>query len=140
MGIFGATLAGLLMLAEQDTIIVTTGPHGISPKYHRTEYETACGTNVFRVRFGSGPEESGRVDHLLINGRPVRDAAETLQIRAARRWIQKIRITYCDRATSGSLIRGVIEFSEGESRMLGMRWALAFRLIREGEDWRITVD
>ena len=78
MGILGATLTGLLMLAEQDTIIVATGPHGISPKYHQTDYESACGPHVFRVRFRNGPEEQGRVDHLLVDDRPVRNAAQTL--------------------------------------------------------------
>lgn len=136
-----ATLAGLLMLAEQDTITVTTGPHpGVSPKYHQTDYESACGPHVFQVRFRNGGAENGRVEHLLVDGRPVRNGAETLDVRAARRWIKKIRITHCDKPPSRSPFRGVIEFSEGESRLLAMRWALAFRLIREGEDWRIAID
>ncbi|HEX8467228.1 MAG TPA: hypothetical protein VF620_05445 [Allosphingosinicella sp.] len=141
MSTLGGTLAGLLMLGQQEMIVVTTGPHPeISPKYHQTDYESACGSHVFRVRFRNGPEENGRIDHLLVDGRPVRDGAETLDIRAARRWIERILIKHCDSAPSRSIFRGVIEFSEGESRMLAMRWALAFRLIREGEDWRIVVD
>jgi hypothetical protein len=61
-----------------------------------------------------------------------------LDIRAGRRWIERILIKHC--APKGSIFLGVIEFSEGESRMLAMRWALAFRLIKEGDDWRIAVD
>lgn len=140
MGPSRAILAGLLMLAEQGQVVVTTGPDSIRTKYFQTDYESTCGSNVFRVRFRQGPEENGRVDRLLIDGRPVPDAAETLQIRAARRLILSIEILDCGMDSGRPVIRGMINFEPGVSRMLGMWRSLAFRLVREGNGWRMIVD
>lgn len=141
MGMFGATLAGLAVLAEQDTIVVTTGPHGISPKYHQNDYETACGSTVIQVRYRQGPDESGRVDHLLVNGQPVRHAAERLEIRAARRMITGIEIYDCGRDSTNPVILGMMKLEPMESQRLGMRSSLAFRLTRDGRgSWTMTVD
>lgn len=141
MDTIGATLTGLLLLADQGTVVVTTGRDHVNPKYHQTDYESACGSTVIRVRFRQGPEESGRVDHLLINGRLVRGAAETLQMRAASRLITGIEIFDCGKDPMRPVIRGMMSLEPMESRRLGMRWSLAFRLTREGrEGWRMTVD
>lgn len=132
----GATLAGLLTLAEQDTIVIATR-HSITPKYHRMDYESACGSTVFRVRFRNG----GRVDHLLIDGRPVPDAAETLQIRAARRLITSIEIANCGMDPRQPVFLGFMNLEPRESQRLGMRSSLAFRLTRQGrKGWQIAVD
>jgi hypothetical protein len=137
---FGAAWAGLLMLAEQEIIVVTTR-HDVSPKYRWHRYEAACGSHLFQVRFGYDGEENGRVGPLLIDGRAVPDAAEALDIRAARRLITGIKILDCGTDPQRPVLRGTIDFLPGESRRLGMRWSLAFRLTREGRDsWRITID
>lgn len=141
MSTIGGALAGLLTLAEPETIVITTGRDYLSTKYHQTDYESACGSTVFRVRFRKGPEENGRVDHLLIDGRPVPDAAETLQMRAARRLITSIEIQDCGTDPRRPVFHGTINFVPGESRVLAMRWSLAFRLSRQGrEGWRMTID
>lgn len=140
MGTYSAALVGLLLLAEQGSIIIAT-KHPIAPEYHRYDYETTCGSNLLQVRFGNDGEENGRVDHLLLDGRPVADAAEALQIRAARRLIMGIEILDCGIGPRRSVLRGTIDFEPGESRRLGMRSALAFRLIRERRgSWRMTID
>lgn len=132
-------LAGLLVAGQQDEGVVVL-LHDLSTRYNRTDYETACGSTVFQVRFGGGPEESGRVDYLLIDGKPVRDAAETLQIRAARRMITGIEILGCGTEPGRPVFQGMINFEPMESRAAGMRSTLAFRLTREGRDWRMTID
>lgn len=140
MIISGVALAGLLMAAEQSDLVIKTG-NSISPTYHRTGYESACGTKVFRVRFRNGPDKNGRVEHLLIDGRPIQGAAETLQMRAARRLITGIEILDCGNDAQRPVLRGTINFEPGESRRLGMRWSLAFLLTREDRDsWRMTID
>ena len=140
MGNFSASLAGLLLLTNQDTIIVTTG-HDVRPKYHQTDYETACGTNVFQVRYRSGPAEPGLVDYLMIDDRPVRDAAATLELRAARRAIDRIEITNCGQDFRHPVFRGVMKLNEADSQVARMRDTLFFRVSREGrEDWRLIVD
>jgi hypothetical protein len=141
MGIFSTALAGLLSLADPETIVITTGPHSLSPKYHQTDYESSCGSNVFRVRFRNGPDENGRVDHAMIDNQPVPGAAEMLDLRAARRWITGVEILNCEADRRRSILRGTINFEPADSRRLGMRWTLAFRLTREGRDsWRMTID
>lgn len=141
MSAFGTALAGLLSLADPETIVITTGPHGLSPEYHQTDYESSCGSNVFRVRFRNGPDENGRVDHLMIDNQPVPGAAEMLDLRAARRWITGVEILNCGSDQRRSVLRGTIDFEPHDSRRLGMRWTLAFRLTREGRDsWRMTID
>lgn len=130
----------LLMMIEPNELVVSTGRDYISPKYHQTDYESACGETLFRVRFRNGPKERGRVDHLLIDGRPVRDAAETLQIRAARRAIGGIEIMNCGMDPKRPVLRGVMNLSELESRAAGMRASLFFRLTRRGRDWKMTLD
>jgi hypothetical protein len=139
MDIIGLALTGLLMTAEQGEIVIRTG-NTISPKYHQTDYKSVCGSKVFRVRFRNGPEENGRVDHLLIDGRSVRNAAETLQMRAARRLITGIEIANCGVNPRQPVFLGFMNLEPMESRRLGMRWSLAFRLIREGKGWRLSVD
>lgn len=139
MGTFGATLAALLMLAEQTEVVVNTRREA-RPEYHRTDYQSACGPTVFRVRFRNGVKESGRVDHVLINEKPVRDAARTLQIRAARRAIASFEIMDCGMDPVRPVFRGVMVLSEGESRAAGMPHLLFFRLSRQGKDWRIALD
>lgn len=135
-----ATLAALLMLSDQSPIVVATR-HPIAPKYHRYDYQSACGSNVFQVRFGYDGKENGRVEHLLVNGRPISGAAEMLEMRAARRLIMGIEILECGTDSRRSVLRGTINFEPGESRRLGMRWSLPFRLTREGGDgWRMTID
>jgi hypothetical protein len=133
-------LAGLLLLAEQNPVIIKSGST-VKPRYHRTEYESACGSNVLRVRFRNGPEEDGRVDLLLIDGRQVRDATETLQIRAARRAIDAIEIVNCGDDPRRPVFRGAMRLSKGASQAASMRDTLFFRLTREGrKGWQISVD
>lgn len=134
-----AALAMSIVSAEQggDGLVLH---HDIGPRYNRTDYESACGSTVFRVRFRNGPEEHGRVDHLLIDGRPVRNAAETLQVRAARRVIVRIGIMNCGVDPQRPLFQGAMVLSEMESRRLGMRDTLFFRLTRDGRDWHMTID
>jgi hypothetical protein len=137
---FAASFSGLMMVAEPETIVIDPR-HWITPKYHRYNYEAACGSNVFQVRFGNDGKENGRVEHLLIDGRPIHGAAEMLQVRAARRLIMGIEILDCETDPQRSVLRGTINFEPGESRSLGMRWSLAFHLVREGRDnWRMTID
>lgn len=140
MIIRGVALVGLLMAAEQSDLVVKTG-NSISPSYHRTDYASACGEKVFRIRFRNGPEENGRVEHLLIDGRPVRDAAETLQIRAARRGIDSIEIMHCGEDPRHPVFRGAMRLSKAASRAASMRDTLFFRLTRDGpKGWRMSVD
>lgn len=135
----GVALAGLLVAGEQGGDLVLR--HDIGTRYTRTDYETACGSTVFRVRFRNGPEERGRVDHLLIDGRPVRDAAETLQIRAARRGIDSFEIMNCGMDPRRPVLRGVMNLSTMESRAAGMRPSLYFRITRQGrKGWQFTLD
>jgi hypothetical protein len=141
MSSFVTALSGLLSLADPEMIVIRTGPHGLSPKYHQTDYVSSCGSNVFRVRFRNGPDENGRVHHMMIDNRPVPDAAGMLNLRAARRWISSIEILNCGTDPRRPFIHGTINFDRGDSRRWGMRWTLAFRLTREGPDnWRMTID
>jgi hypothetical protein len=73
-----------------------------------------------KVRFRNGPEERGRVDHVLIDGRPVAGAAEMLDIRAARRLITSIEILDCGAEPRRPVFQGMINFEPMESRSLGM--------------------
>lgn len=131
----------LLVTAEPTELTISTGRDFISPKYHQTEYKSVCGDKVFLVQFRDGSEESGRVDRLLIDGRPVLNAAEALQIRAARRNIDRIEIMHCGMDPERPIFRGVMALSEMESRSLGMRHLLFFRLSRQGpEGWQLTLD
>lgn len=137
---WAAAFAGLDVPPPRDDGVIELR-HDLSPKYSRSDYESACGSNIFRVRFRNGPDERGRVDHMTIDGRSVIGAAELLQIRAARRGIDKIEIMNCGMDERRPVFRGVMAFSEIESRSLGMRWLLFFRLSREGRGaWRLVVD
>jgi hypothetical protein len=139
MIIFGTALA-VVMLAEQSPVVITSG-NTVKPKYHRTDYESVCGSNVFRVRFRNGPEEDGRVDHLLIDGQPVRDAAATLQMRAARRGIDAIAIMHCGDDPRRPVFRGSMRLSKAASQVTSLRDTLFFRLTREGrKGWQMSVD
>jgi hypothetical protein len=139
MGTVVATVAAFLMLAEQNTIAVISESE-IRPKYHQTEYESGCGSTVFRVRFRNGPRENGRVDHLLIDGRQARDVAATLDLRAARRSIVSFQIMDCGWDPRRPVFRGVMVLSEAESRAASMRHMLFFRLTRHGKGWQIAID
>ncbi|HEX8238550.1 MAG TPA: hypothetical protein VF574_02295 [Allosphingosinicella sp.] len=140
MIISGVALAGLLTAAQESDLVLKTG-NRVSPTYHRTEYESACGTKEFRVRFRNGPSENGRVDYLLIDNQPVRDAAETLQIRAARRGIDSIEIMHCGDDPHRPIFRGAMRLSKAESQVAKMQSTLFFRLTWEGrKGWRINVD
>lgn len=135
-----ATLIGLLVAAVQNdgTLVLT---HDASTEYDRTQYESACGSTVFRVRFGSGPSERGRVEHVLIDGRPIVGAAETLQIRAARRGIESISIMNCGTDPNRPIFTGALNLSVMESQAAGMRWSLIFKLTRDhNREWQITID
>jgi hypothetical protein len=137
-----AIFAGLLMPAQQDVLIISTKREiEIAPRYSRTDYGSVCGSTVFRVRFRNGPDERGLVEHVLINGRSVPGAAEMLDIRAARRWIESIEIMNCGMHPARPEFRGVMKLSKAESQIASMRPMLFFRITRQGgEGWRLTMD
>lgn len=134
--------AGLLVSAPQDVIVISTKREiEIAPRYGRTDFESACGSTVFRVRFRNGTDAWGLVEHVLINGRPVVGAAETLTVRAARRWIERIGIMNCGMDPARPVFRGYLELSKAESLVASMRPTLFFRITRQGrEGWRLTMD
>jgi hypothetical protein len=134
--------AGLLMPAQQDVIVISTKREiPISPRYSRTDYESACGSTVFRIRFRNGPNERGLVEHVLINGRPVLGAAEMLDVRAARRGLESIEIMHCGMHPERPEFRGIMKLSKAESQLASMRALLLFRITRQGrEGWRLTMD
>jgi hypothetical protein len=139
--ILSTAIAGLMMPPEQDMIIISTGRDHISPRYERSDYESACGTTVLQVRFRNGPEQSGLVEHVLINGRPVTGAAEILAVRAARRGVVRIEIIHCGTDSDRPQFRGLMELSEAESRLARLLPTLFFRITRQGrEGWRLTTD
>ena len=135
-------IAGLLMSAQQDVVVISTKREiEISPKYRRTAHESACGRNVLRVRFRSGPDQRGLVEHVLIDGRSVPGAAEMLNVRAARRWIERIEIIHCGLDPERPEFRGIMELSEADSKVARLRPTLFFRIARQGrEGWRLTTD
>lgn len=127
-------------MAGQDKNVIVLD-HDRSTRYTRIDYETACGSTVFRVRFGSGPVLRGQVNHVMVDGRPVPGAAEMLEVRAARRMIDRFEIMNCGRDERRPVFRGVMKLSEMESQSLGMRASHYFRLVREdGKGWRIVFD
>ena len=131
MATSGALMAALLILTEQ----------GVNAKYHRYDYEAACGPFVYQVRFRNGPEERGLVEHVLIDGRPVPGAAALLELRAARRWIARIEIVDCGMDARQPVFRGLLVMSEMDSLAAHMRPMLAFRIRREGrEGWKLSID
>lgn len=136
---FGTALAGLLMLAEQGGSTIGSGS-AIGPKYHRYDFESACGAFVFRVRFRNGPKGRGRVRHVLIDDRSVPDAAKTLDRFAARRAIDRIGIVHCGMDPGRPFFRGVMELSKPESQPYSRQTSLHFRLIRQGKGWQFSVD
>jgi hypothetical protein len=138
--ILGLALAGLPTPAEQGGEYIVSR-HDISPKYNRTDYESACGSAVFRVRFRNGPDDHGRVDQVWIDGRPVVGAAEQLQIRAARRPIDSIELMNCGLDSERPAFRGVMNLSKASSQVARLRPMLFFRITRQGrEGWRLTTD
>ena len=137
-----AIFAGLLMPAQQDFVVFSTKRDiPISPKYRRIAHESACGRNVLRVRFRSGPEQRGLVEPVLIDGRSVPGAAEMLNVRAARRWIERIDIIHCGLDPERPEFRGIMELSEADSKLARLYPTLFFRITRQGrEGWRLTTD
>lgn len=137
---FAAALAGLALSPEQSGDVISTG-NLLRPDYNRTDFEVACGSTIFQARFRNGPEEHGRVDRVIVNGRRVRGAAETLQIRAARRPIESIEIMNCGLDPRKPDFRGVMTLSKAASQSASMQQMLFFRLRREdGKGWQITLD
>lgn len=135
-----AALAGLLIAVAQDNGVIVLS-HDLGTKYNRTDYQAACGTAVFSVRFRNGPDGHGHVDHLRVNGRPVPGAADALEVRAARRVIDRVGIMNCGMDERRPVFRGVMGLSKFESQSLGMRASHYFRLIREGDKgWKIVFD
>ena len=133
-------LAGLLTAAAQREGVVVLD-HDRSTRYTRIDYETACGSTVFRVRFGSGPVLRGQVNHVVVEGKEVPGAAEMLELRAARRFIDRIGIMNCGMDERRPVFRGVMELSKAESQAAGMRASHYFRVARdEGKGWRIVFD
>jgi hypothetical protein len=136
---FGTALTGLLMLAEPGGRSVGSGSI-LNPKYHRYDFESACGASVFRVRFRNGRTGRSRVDHVLIDGRPVPDAAETLDRFAAQRSIDRIGIMHCGMDPEKPFFRGVMELRKPESQPYSRHTSLYFRVIRHVEGWRFSAD
>jgi hypothetical protein len=134
--------ASLLMPAQQDVIVISTKREiEIAPRYGRTDFESVCGSAVFRVRFRNGPDARGLVEHVLVDGRPIAGAAETLTVRAARRWIERIEIMNCGMDAARPVFRGSLELSKAESQLASMRPTLYFRITRQDrEGWRLTMD
>lgn len=136
---FGTALARLLMLADQSGGTTISG-NSVKPKYHSYDFESACGASVFRVRFRNGSTGRSRVDHVLIDGRPVPGAAKLLNGFAARRAIDRIEIMHCGLDPVRPVFRGVIALSKPYSQPYSRQNMLHFRLTRQGKDWRIAVD
>ena len=138
IAILNVALAGLMVPAGPgggDIVL----RHDVPPKYNRTDYESVCGSTLFRVRFGNGP--GGRVHRVWVEGRPVAGAAEQLDVRAARRVISRIGIMNCGPDPGRPLFRGVMELSAIESQRLGMQPTIYFRVSRRGrEGWRLSID
>lgn len=95
---------------------------------------------MFRVRFRNGPTGRSRVDHVLIDGRPVQGAAKALDRFAARREINRIEIMDCGRDPLRPVFRGVLGLGEPESQPYSKQNTLSFRLVRQGKGWRMTID
>lgn len=136
---FGTALAGLLMLAAQDGAAPGSG-NSIGPRYHRYDFEAACAGSVFRVRYRNGPTGRSRVDHLLIDGRPVPGAAKFLDRFAARRAIKKIEIVSCGKELPQPHFWGILELSKPESQPFTKQNTLFFRVTRQGKRWQFSVD
>ena len=135
---FGTVLAGLLMLAEQGGSSISSAK-SVRPEYHRYEFESACGAFVFRVRFRNEPTGRSRVDHVLIDGRPVPGAAKKLDQFAARRSIDRIEIMNCGLNPQRPVFRGVMALSKPESQPANRKNMLFFRLVRRGNSWQFSV-
>jgi hypothetical protein len=83
----------------------------------------------------------GQVNHMMVDGQEVPGAAQMLELRAARRVIDRFEIMNCGMDERRPVFRGVMLLSEMDSRRLGMRASHFFRLIREdGKGWRIVFD
>jgi hypothetical protein len=77
---------------------------------------------------------------VLIDGRPVPDAAETLNRFAARRSIDRIGIMNCGMDPEKPFFRGVMELRKPESQPYSRHTSLYFRLVRQGAGWRFAAD
>lgn len=58
-------------------------------------------------------------------------AAEILDVRAARRWIESIGIMHCGTDPERPEFRGSMKLSEAESQVASMRPTLFFRITRQ---------
>jgi hypothetical protein len=123
---------------NEDVIVLR---HDISPGYNRTDYESPCGSAVFRVRFQNGPDRHGRVEHVTIDGRPVPGAAVWLQVRAAQRVIGSIHIMNCGLDQRRPVFSGRMELSPLESQRLKMSPTVYFSLRRQEQgEWQMVLD
>jgi hypothetical protein len=139
MNIFGMALAGLLIVAEQGGSTASAG-NAFGPKYHRYDFESACGSSVFRVRFRNVPGERSRIDHVLIDGRPVAGAAKKLDRFAARGVIDRIGIMHCGTDPRQLVFRGIMKFRKSESQPTDNHETFFFRIVPKGKGWRISID
>lgn len=139
MNTFSAALAGLLLLAEQGAGSSNPG-NTIGPKYHLYDFESVCGSFVFRVRFRNGPAERSRVDLVLIDGRPVPGAAKKLDRFAARGAIDRIGIMHCGEDPRRVFFRGVMELSKLDSKPTDGHNTFFFRIVRRSKGWQISID
>ena len=136
-----AGLAGLLAMAAAQDVDEIVARHDLGTEYNRADYESACGSTMFRIRFRNGPDGHGHVDHVLIDGRSVSGAADALEVRAARRVIAGVEIMNCGMDPRRPVFRGVMELSKIESRRWGRSPSAYFRLIRQGDkNWRLVFD
>jgi hypothetical protein len=127
------------MLAERSGGKISSG-NTINPKYHSYDFESACGSSVFRVRFRNLGAGRGRVDHVLVDGRAVPGATKILDRFAARRAIDRIELMHCGMDPLRPVFRGIVVLSKPELHPASRQNTLFFRLIRKGNGWRISVD
>lgn len=138
MVVFGTALTGLLMVAQQSGGTIAS-ENITSPKYHNYDFESACGGTVFRVRFRNGSRGGSRVDHVMIDGRPVPGAAKILDRFAARQRIDRIEIMHCGLDPLRPIFRGIAALARPESQRSTKENMLFFRLVRQDKGWRMTV-
>lgn len=110
------------------------------PTYHDFEYETACKHFVFRARFRNNQNGTSHVRDVSVDGRSIFNAAKTFNRFAAGRPIKYIGIMNCGMDPESPVFRGTIQLIKPESQPDSRSTGRYFRLIRNGRDWRMTVD